>query len=675
MAMTMMTASASARRTSRLIWHRGRDLRLRDNEMYSFPDLHKNHQELLHHHQIPKKTNRVGDSHENTQQVAGGKPPTTTSLFIFDKKYFHPQPSAVHPYQTVWYGPHAARAMIEAVTNLRQELQSIGGELLVRYGDPTVIVPQLVQELNVTELIFCEEPGTYECQVSQTLRQMYYSNDQHYFGFDLDGDYSDSAGQSSSRVQVINKAIYTLYHPNDLPFHPDEWNQLAHPKQNQKRKGKRKKNNKHTNSSTSSSIPRIHGNDDDSSNIIDISPERFRGMCRIMTDFRTAARSSASVRLPLPSPIHITPHEIVKDGTMKVGTIPTLEELVKPILEMNESESSSSLLGLDRKIIHTVIQSALTRRDGNGTDDHCYPIGEEAGLKHLDKFLIHHAANADRSKADVSKNDSSRFSTHLAFGTLSPRMIYHRAKDHVATEDDENGAGVKWIMSHLEMRDFFLYTAFASGKDLYQKEGLPIGKKKKENPIVWTDPGKSEDGLMLWRRWTSSNTQFPLVDAAMTELTNSGYCSNRVRQNMASFLTKDLNIDWRMGAEWFQFLLEDHCVGANWGNWLYFSGVGPDPKNRHFRTISQSLRYDDDGVYVQKWLPALREYFRSNNDGNCKERRDDALEAMFRPWDYGVSGFDDPVVDPKTQFTWKDLQRLEDTGRLIEDTSRILEND
>jgi deoxyribodipyrimidine photo-lyase len=93
-----------------------------------------------------------------------------------------------------------------------------------------------------------------------------------------------------------------------------------------------------------------------------------------------------------------------------------------------------------------------------------------------------------------------------------------------------------------------------------------------------------------------------------------------VRQNAASLLTKDLGIDWRAGAEWFQFLLEDHCVGANWGNWMYFSGVGGDPKQRHFRTISQALKYDPDGAYVAKWLPKLDGVFN--------------VEARLRPWEY-----------------------------------------
>ena len=112
-------------------------------------------------------------------------------------------------------------------------------------------------------------------------------------------------------------------------------------------------------------------------------------------------------------------------------------------------------------------------------------------------------------------------------------------------------------------------------------------------------------------------------------------------------------MDWRAGADWFQFLLEDLYVGANFGNWLYFSGVGPDPKNRHFRTSSQSLRYDVEGTYVKKWLPVLAKI--------------DDLEAVFRPWNFDVPGFQNPIVDPSSQLTWLDLKRLEETSKLIDD--------
>ena len=92
----------------------------------------------------------------------------------------------------------------------------------------------------------------------------------------------------------------------------------------------------------------------------------------------------------------------------------------------------------------------------------------------------------------------------------------------------------------------------------------------------------------------------------MIELRSTGWMSNRGRQNVASFLTKDLVVDWRVGAELFELLLIDHDVAANYGNWQYFSGVGNDPKNRHFRTVSQGMTYDPNAELVQMWIPSLK---------------------------------------------------------------------
>ncbi|KAI2649019.1 Cryptochrome DASH [Labeo rohita] len=86
-----------------------------------------------------------------------------------------------------------------------------------------------------------------------------------------------------------------------------------------------------------------------------------------------------------------------------------------------------------------------------------------------------------------------------------------------------------------------------------------------------------------------------------------GFMSNRGRQNVASFLTKDLGLDWRLGAEWFEYLLVDHDVCSNYGNWLYSAGTGNDPReNRKFNMIKQGLDYDNNGDYVRQWVPELR---------------------------------------------------------------------
>ena len=103
----------------------------------------------------------------------------------------------------------------------------------------------------------------------------------------------------------------------------------------------------------------------------------------------------------------------------------------------------------------------------------------------------------------------------------------------------------------------------------------------------------------------------------------------------------------------------DHCVGANWGNWLYFSGVGPDPKQRHFCTVSQALKYDPSGVYVKKWLPGLKKT-RTTNDNSDKEND----EYFLRPWDFDPS-WKRPLVDPESQYTWRDLEKLKESGSLF----------
>ena len=267
----------------------------------------------------------------------------------------------------------------------------------------------------------------------------------------------------------------------------------------------------------------------------------------------------------------------------------------------------------------------------------------------------------------------------------------------------------------MTMRDFFLYTCLASGKQFYRLEGIPVNQKHAQS-IEWkpffsdnndnhnnnndendninannnnmkhknessSSSTTTSNALDQWKAWATGTTGLPLVDACMRELIETGYASNRVRQNAASVLAKDLRLDWRAGAEWFQFLLSDHCVAANWGNWLYFSGVGPDPKQRHFCTVSQAFKHDSDGTYVRKWLPELGHDPSStksattttttttkNHDGTTNNDVNVGVnhpEFHLRPWDFD-SSWRKPIIDPESQYTWRDLKRLKETGTLSE---------
>lgn len=147
----------------------------------------------------------------------------------------------------------------------------------------------------------------------------------------------------------------------------------------------------------------------------------------------------------------------------------------------------------------------------------------------------------------------------LALGTLSPRQVCHCVKkeQHRLHESGQD-ADINWLISHMEMRDYFLFNHFRQGKSAYYLQ--PIQPVHKPNaPREWLPLSRHKDHFI---RWVSGQTGLPLVDAGMKELLATGYTSNRVRQNMASVLTKDLRLDWRLGAEWYQLCLEDHCVAG-----------------------------------------------------------------------------------------------------------------
>ncbi len=190
-------------------------------------------------------------------------------------------------------------------------------------------------------------------------------------------------------------------------------------------------------------------------------------------------------------------------------------------------------------------------------------------------------------------DDSSKFSPWLAHGCLSPRQIYHEVKRYEA----ERGANdsTYWLVFELLWRDYFAFIVARYGADVFRLGGL------RKQPLPWNQDAQA------FESWRLGETGFPLIDANMRELANSGFMSNRGRQNVASFLTKNLGVDWRMGAEWFEALLVDYDPCSNYGNWNYLAGVGNDARGfRWFNTLKQSHDYDPDGSYVRHWLPCLR---------------------------------------------------------------------
>ena len=183
---------------------------------------------------------------------------------------------------------------------------------------------------------------------------------------------------------------------------------------------------------------------------------------------------------------------------------------------------------------------------------------------------------------------SSKFSPWLANGSLSARTIYH----HVKAYEKKHGSNEStyWLIFELIWRDFFKYISMKNQNDIFKIDGI----LKKRYPW-YTSPS-------LIEKWTNGETKEPFVNANMQELKNSGWMSNRGRQNVASYFAKTLKLDWRIGAAYFESMLLDYDVHSNYGNWMYVAGVGNDPRDRIFNVTLQAERYDSNGVFQKQWL-------------------------------------------------------------------------
>jgi deoxyribodipyrimidine photo-lyase len=216
--------------------------------------------------------------------------------------------------------------------------------------------------------------------------------------------------------------------------------------------------------------------------------------------------------------------------------------------------------------------------------------GEQSASNHLHDYFSSAAASTykqTRNHLDGWQN-STKFSPFLATGTLSPRQIWHRLKEY----ENQNGANdsTYWIGFELLWREYFQWAAIEQQEQLFAFKGLA-----KQKPKTSFYPER-------FKKWCEGTTPYPLVNACMKELAETGFMSNRGRQIVASCLVHELAIDWRFGAAYFQQQLIDYDVASNWGNWQYIAGVGKDPRGgRQFNIDKQTALHDAKGEFIGKW--------------------------------------------------------------------------
>ena len=188
----------------------------------------------------------------------------------------------------------------------------------------------------------------------------------------------------------------------------------------------------------------------------------------------------------------------------------------------------------------------------------------------------------------IGTDYSSKFSAWLANGCISARSIFWHVKrfekEHFKNES------TYWLIFELIWRDYFKYISLKHQNDIFKIGG-----------ILHKDYNWKDDEHLI-NKWINGETTSAFVNANMIELKKTGWMSNRGRQNVASFFAKDLHLDWRIGASYFEALLIDYDVHSNYGNWMYVAGVGNDPRDRKFNVDLQAQRYDAQHKFRNLWL-------------------------------------------------------------------------
>jgi deoxyribodipyrimidine photo-lyase len=393
-------------------------------------------------------------------------------VYIFDPFYF--KTSSLGALKT---GSFRARFLLEAVADLRKNLQTYGADLLIRTGDPAEVLTQLAEEYQISEVYHHREVAPDETDVSERVEAALWKmklNLKHFIG-------------------------HTMYHKEDLPFP-----------------------------------------------IKDI-PDSF-------VTFKKKVERDSTVRPSVASPELITVPEIAD-----AGEIPTLTNLDVPE-PVDDIRAGEKITG-----------------------------GETTALKKMHQYLESSVQNTQGKNGRNSNCNSSGLGPWLAVGCISPRQVYwevvsYYRENHLPNTDP--------IMLELLWRDYFRFMFKKHGQMFFRSEGFGDA------------PDMADNQDELFEQWKNGKTGVPFIDASMHQLNATGFINNYSRQAVATYLAKDLQVDWTKGALYFEEKLIDYSPASNWGNWAFVAGVGNDTKsNRFFNAAKPTDQLDSKSDFITTWLP------------------------------------------------------------------------
>lgn len=286
-------------------------------------------------------------------------------------------------------------------------------------------------------------------------------------------------------------------------------------------------------------------------------PFSIKDIPDVFTNFRKKTEKDSEIRNPFDAPSKINSPEI------SPLELPTLEAL-----------------GLTK----TAIDSRAVLQ---------FKGGESEAIQRLKHYFFetqYLSSYKETRNGMVGANYSSKFSPWLALGCISPRFIYAEIKKY--EKEFGSNDSTYWLVFELLWRDFFRFMFKKYQTKFFLYEGI---KTEKVN-------SKSLNEKLL-SQWINGTTPSDFINANMLELQQTGFMSNRGRQNVASYFCNELNMDWRIGAAYFEEQLIDYDVCSNWGNWAYLAGVGNDPRgHRYFNIEKQANDYDKNKSFRKLWL-------------------------------------------------------------------------
>jgi len=263
--------------------------------------------------------------------------------------------------------------------------------------------------------------------------------------------------------------------------------------------------------------------------------------------------------------------------------------------------------GLDLKDLNLLPKNP----DWSNNWDALYKVSEEEAHNLAEEFMNNRMLNYVGGRDFPATNNTSFLSPYLHFGLISAKQIYFKSMMFVGN------AGLSHFLSEIGWREFSYHL-------LYHFKDLPTKNfKPKFDNFVWNS---NQEDL---EKWQKGMTGFPLIDAGMRQLWQTGWMHNRVRMVVASFLTKNLLIDWRIGQKWFWDCLVDADLAANSASWQWVAGSGADaaPYFRIFNPITQSQKFDPKGEYIRKWVPEIAHL--SNKEIHLPVNRGEYPEAII----------------------------------------------